>query len=131
MDYHILLMPYFWSILIDIGIYLPFYVPPKYTIILHVIFTSIVSLTTMVTASQGLYLKGIPSISDSMFFHKLIGVVIFALIVMQIILGVLSKLNKSSQTMSSSQVLKLRKVHTYCGYFIVLLAKLQVLKILK
>ena len=89
-------MPYLWSILIDIGVFLPFYVPPKYTVILHAICTTIVSAATLMTAGPELVLNGLPQWSDELFFHKLLGTFIFALIIMQIVLGIISKLNKSS-----------------------------------
>lgn len=130
MDFHIAFMPYIWSIVIDIALFLPFYVHQKYSILIHALLTSFVVAFTVITSSKS-WSHGIPPPTDKMHFHKLFGVIIFGIVLLQMILGIISKLSKSSNSMKPQQVYYLRKIHTYLGYTIALMGKFQVLKILK
>lgn len=130
MDFHIAFMPFIWSIVIDLALFLPFYVHSKYSVVIHALLTSFAVMFTVLTSSKS-WTHGIPPPSDKMHFHKLFGVIIFGVVLLQIILGIVSKLSKSSNNMKPQQVYYLRKAHTYLGYTIALMTKLQVLKILK
>lgn len=100
MDFHIAFMPYVWSILIDTALFLPFYVHSKYSIPVHALLTSLALGITVLTSSNS-WTHGIPPPSNPMHFHKLFGVIIFGVATLQMILGLISKLSKSSKSMKS------------------------------
>jgi len=49
-SYHIFLMPYLWSVVIDVALFLPFYLHLRYAMIGHIILMIFVSSCTLVTA---------------------------------------------------------------------------------
>ena len=64
MTFHKALLPYFWSIVIDIAIFLPFLVQYKYTTIIHMVLGGIVAVTSIVTSWESM-MRGLPPLSLS------------------------------------------------------------------
>ena len=53
------------------------------------------------------------------------------LIVLQVVVGTLSRRAKAADAVGSRRVVSLRQVHPYLGYVLVLLGKFQVMRMLK
>ncbi len=130
MTFHKALMPYFWSIVIDIAIFLPFLVQYKYSLIIHMVLGAIVAVTSIVTSWQSM-MRGLPPSGTRMYFHKLFGMIILGLVLIQVILGLISFLIKATKKTSPHVVLYIRWAHTYIGYVIALMCKVQTINFLK
>lgn len=124
MSYHHNLMPIAWSLLIDSAIFAAIYSHKPYLFGLHAIGAGAIGLITIVTSFNSL-LNGIPQ-NNPMRTHKLLGTFLYGLIVLQILLGILWWICRSSPKRSSLS-LKLKKIHKVVGYSLALLAKVQVL----
>lgn len=129
MKFHKSLMSYFWSIAIDIAIFLPFLVQYKYSLIIHMVLGGLVALTTIVTSWKSM-LRGLPPVENHMYFHKLFGMIICGLVLIQVLLGLISYLIKATKKTSPFLVLYIRWAHTYIGYAIAIMAKIQTINFL-
>jgi hypothetical protein len=127
---HKVLMPFLWSVIIDIAIFLPFRLHHKYALQAHVVMVSGITVVSFLTASIDFFTYGM-STSYKHHLHRTLGFVLFLVIAAQMVLGFISRKMKNSDTASASKVLLLRKMHTYFGYSIILLAKYQMLSMLK
>jgi hypothetical protein len=88
MEYHHKLMPFAWSIFIDVSIFAALYSHKPYALTTHVIGAATTGAITIVTSFAS-FLKGIPSPGNPMRTHKLTGFLLYCLIATQIIIGIL------------------------------------------
>lgn len=95
MEYHHKLMPFAWSIFIDTSILAALYSHKPYAFPAHVIGAVLTGTITIVTSFSS-FLNGIPPPGNPMRAHKLTGAFLYVLILVQIIVGILSWLIRSS-----------------------------------
>lgn len=123
------LLPYIWTIAINVGIFLALYRYRKYTMIGHFIIGFAVACSTLIIAMPLLVDKPIPTTPSVRKDHFLIGIAIVAAIFLEVLLGALSKLLNFCKT-PSLVIYWLGKVHRYLGYALTILCKFQVYYIL-
>jgi cytochrome b561 len=128
MEYHHKFMPFTWSILIDAAIFAAIYSQKPYFFALHAIGAAAIGTITIVTSFSS-FLNGIPPPGNPMRTHKMVGSFLYLLIILQVIVGVLWWLIRSSPKQSELSN-KLKKLHKTIGYSLAIIAKLQVLYIL-
>lgn len=128
MQYHHKLMPFAWSIFIDISILAAIYSHKPFAFPVHVVGAVLTGMITIATSFSS-FLKGIPPVGNPMRLHKQIGTFLYMLIVSQIFIGILWYFMKSSLKKSKLSLI-FKKMHKIIGYSIALVAKFQVLYIL-
>jgi hypothetical protein len=129
-SYHIFLMPFLWSAVVDIAMLLPFYLHLRYAMITHITLMTLICIITFVTALDDLLKAGL-SYQDKHFTHKMLGVLLLVAFALQITIGMVSRRAKSSNSHSTKAVLLLRRMHKYLGYSLVLIGKYSTVSILK
>ena len=128
--YHKVLTPYLWSVIIDLAIFLPFLVQFKYSLVTHMILGGLVGILSIGTAYPSM-IRGLPPTNSRMYFHKLFGFIIFGLIIAELSLGLISYLIKPNKNTSPHKVLYIRWGHTFLGYAIAIMSKVQCILIIK
>lgn len=93
--YHHKLMPFAWSIFIDAAIFAAIFSHKPYFLSLHAIGAFLVGGASIVTSFQS-FLKGIPTEPGTMRNHKMVGVTLYVLITLQVCIGILWWLIRSS-----------------------------------
>ena len=129
-SYHIAIMPYLWSIVVDIAIFLPFYLHIRYAMITHIVLMALICSITFITSLEDLLKSGL-SYQDKHFTHKMLGILLLVAFVMQIMVGIISRKIKSSSSHNTKTVILLRKCHKYLGYLLVVIGKYSTISILK
>ena len=76
-------------------------------------------------------LRGLPPVGTRMHFHKLFGMIICGLIVIEVVIGLISYLIKATKKTSPHLVLYIRWAHTYLGYALAIMCKIQTINFLK
>lgn len=127
-QYHHKLMPFAWSVFIDLSILAAIYSHKSFALTLHVIGATLAGIITIATSFPS-FIKGIPPVGDPMRLHKQIGTFLYMLIVSQIILGIMWYIMRSRSKGSQCSLI-LKKMHKTIGYSIASVAKFQVLYIL-
>jgi hypothetical protein len=128
MEYHHKLMPFAWSLLIDASIFAAIYSHRPFLFAGHVVGAVAIGAVSIITSFSS-FLKGIPEAGNPMRTHKMIGVLIYLLIICQVMLGITWWIVRSSPKLSKWSI-KLKKMHTIIGYSLAIIAKIQVLLIL-
>ena len=95
MEYHHKLMPFAWSVFIDASILAALYSHKPYAFPLHVIGAVLTGAITIITSFSS-FLNGIPPPGNPMRTHKLTGTFLYLLIMVQIIIGILWWVTRSS-----------------------------------
>lgn len=126
-------MPYLWTFVIDIGIFFALYKYRKYSLFLHIAIGLFVALTTLITSLPILIAEGIPSTEDESYEqrHFIIGFVIIIFILIQVVIGLVSRILQFIPWSSSLLIYLLNMTHKYLGYGFLVIAKLQVFLILQ
>ena len=128
MGYHHTLMPFAWSIFIDLSIFAAIYTRKPYMFSVHAIGAFLVGFVSIATSFSS-FLKGIPPPGSEMRFHKQLGSLMYLLIIVQICLGIVWWRIRRMKN-SSKWTIWMKKIHTTLGYCLALTGKIQVLKIL-
>lgn len=128
MAYHHTLMPFAWSILIDLSIFAAIYSRKPFMFSLHAIGAFLAGFTSIATSFSS-FLKGIPPPGDDMRFHKQLGSFMYLLIIVQFSLGIIWWRIRTQKN-SSKWTIWMKKIHTTLGYCLALIGKVQVLNIL-
>ena len=126
-QYHHQIMPYTWTLLSDITILAAIYPQHKYTFLAHVI-GAVLTCTLTIGTSFESFLRGIPE-SGPFRVHKLVGSSVYFMMLLQIMLGICSKVLRSSRA-KSIHTYKFKRLHKILGYIIAIVGKFQVLYIL-
>lgn len=129
-DIHEELLPYMWTIAINIGIFLALYRYRKYSMVGHFLIGLGVACCTLITSMPLLLDKPIPTAPSVRTTHIYIGIAIVAAIFLEVVVGSLSKILNFFKT-PSLLIYWLGKFHRYFGYALTLLCKFQVYYILK
>ena len=95
MSYHHKLMPFAWSLFIDAAIFAAIFSHKPYFLSLHVVGAVLVGGASIVTSFQS-FLKGIPTEPGMMRTHKMVGVSLYILITLQLSIGILGWVMRSS-----------------------------------
>ena len=124
-----MLISYLWTIVIDVAIILAINQYRSISIILHVILTLFVVIATWVI-SYPLYINYDPSFTDTDEYvrhsHGTIGFIIMLVILLQVISGTITQVNKLFRKNCHPYVIYFVNIfHKYLGYPIVIVAKVQ------
>lgn len=122
---HKLLLPYMFSFVLDIAIFFALYQYRRYAIIVHAVIAALCVLTALITTLSLVIKLQIPS-EDSLQSHAIMGVVVLILIMMQLTVGMISKVLQCISHNASCGIFLLNRVHKINGYILALLGKVEV-----
>ena len=128
MAYHHTLMPFAWSVFIDLSIFAAIYSRKPYMFSVHAITAFLTGFVSIATSFSS-FMNGIPPPGDDMRFHKQLGSFMYLLIIVQICLGIVWWRIRTLKN-GSKWTIWMKKIHTTLGYCLALIGKIQVLKIL-
>jgi hypothetical protein len=126
------MMPYLWTVVIDVAIFFAIYKFKPYAVYVHALLGLFVGLTTLFTALPILINEGIPVEEDESYEqrHFIIGLVAIILILLQLLLGILSKVLQIISWSHPYLIYFSNIIHKYLGYGLIILCKVQVFLIL-
>ena len=129
---HIDLMPYLWTIIIDISIFFALFKLKAFNIYIHAAIALFVSLSTLITSFPTLVNRGIPAKENKYYTqrHYIIGVIILSLIIVEVVLGAISKIMQLIRYSHPYPIYCMNILHKYLGYGLTILCKIQIFLIL-
>jgi len=108
-----------WSIFLSISIICAVFRYDKIALTAHIIFGWIIFIYSfifilVILAPYGFFVRR--SLSGVNYFHAIVGVMLFALVSIQVILGMITSLMRKSGKVDFSKVKIVRKAHQFLGY---------------
>lgn len=124
---HKKMMPYLWTFVIDFSLFFALYKHTKYSVVLHSITASFVGLTTLITALPMLIELGIPDHESSFRLqrHTILGIIIISVIILQVLLGAVSRTLQFLTFRSSLVIFRINLLHRCLGYTLIIVGKIQ------
>jgi len=120
---HKLFMLYGWTVFVDIAVLLIYYKHKRWTPYLHGFLCLALVVTAFVTSLPTLLKNGFKS---KHLAHYIIGVVIWGIMFFEVIIGIVSLILQFFNKTKSMPIYAIKKVHTYLGFALIVLAKVQV-----
>jgi len=121
-------MLYGWTILIDISVLVVHYKQNKWTSIIHGFLAFALIVTTFATSLPSLLKNGF---NTKHLTHYVIGVVIWGIMFFEVILGVISLTMQWLNKGKSFSIYLMKKIHSYLGFALIILSKVQIFLMLK
>ena len=120
-------MPYAWSIAINVAVFIVLYKYRPLWMFAHVILAGGISFVTLLFAFPILVAFKIPEqeTPDKMRRHFIFGIVILAIIFLQVLMGLATNILKNFRKSPTLAIYILNKGHKYTGYVLTILAKVQ------
>jgi hypothetical protein len=125
---HKLFMLYGWTVFVDIAVLLIYYKNKKWTPYLHGFLCLALVVTTFATSLNFLLKNGF---NTKHLAHYVIGVVIWGVMFFQVIIGAISLILQRINKTRSMPIYAIKKVHTYLGFALIILAKVQIFIFIK
>lgn len=121
-------MPYLWSFVIDLAVFVVLYKYRPLWMISHVIIGLGVAFVTLLFTFPIYQVEGLPQLetADHMRRHIILGLVMMSIVLVQILFGIASTVLKALPKGSAYGIYISNRVHRYMGYFLVVLAKVQI-----
>ena len=125
-------MPYLWSFVIDLAVFVVLYKYRPLWMFAHVIIGFGVAFVTLLFALPILRQNGIPETENAFKLqrHFIIGTVILAIVFLQVIMGITANVMKMIKTSSTVGIYFFNTFHKYLGYCLLILSKFQFFLIL-
>ena len=125
---HIDTMPYLWTVVIDLSVILVIYKFRAFSSYFHAIIGLFVGLTTLISSFPILIDKGIPSKENEIYMqrHFIIGLICLIIILIQLLLGLLTKTLQLISRSHPYHIYFINTCHKYLGYSLLILCKIQV-----
>jgi hypothetical protein len=122
--FHEEFLMYFWTVGINLAIFMALYKYRRYTMFLHFLGSLGVAATTIVYSLPLILERAIPAGNSPLRTHMIIGVAILSLIFLEVVLGCLCKVVNIFRV-PSVLLHYMNKTHLVAGYSLALLCKFQ------